>query len=56
MNKKNQTGVGLIEVLITVLVLSTALMALAALMRWRLPPWLVVLGCAGGGWLIAAVG
>lgn len=31
MNKKNQTGVGLIEVLITVLVLSTALMALAAL-------------------------
>ena len=36
--------------------LGLALMALAALMRWRLPPWLVVLGCAGGGWLIAAVG
>lgn len=31
MNRKTQTGVGLIEVLITVLVLSTALMALAAL-------------------------
>jgi len=31
MNKSNQAGVGLIEVLITVLVLSTALMALAAL-------------------------
>ncbi len=31
MNRKGQSGVGLIEVLITVLVLSTALMALAAL-------------------------
>ncbi len=36
--------------------LALALLALAALMRWRIPPWLVVLGCAGGGWLLAAVG
>jgi chromate transporter len=29
------------------------LLALAALMAWRLPPWLVVAGCAAAGWLIA---
>jgi chromate transporter len=29
-----------------------ALVALVALMFWRLPPWLVVLGCGAGGWLI----
>jgi chromate transporter len=27
-----------------------ALLALVALMRWKLPPWLVVLGCGLGGW------
>ncbi|MNJ78201.1 hypothetical protein D3C77_758860 [compost metagenome] len=27
-----------------------ALLALVALMRWQLPPWLVVLGCGLGGW------
>ncbi|SEI42629.1 chromate efflux transporter [Pseudomonas sp. NFR16] len=32
-----------------------ALMALLALMRWQLPPWLVVLGCGGAGWLATAV-
>jgi len=29
-----------------------ALLAFVALVFWRLPPWLVVLGCAAGGWLI----
>lgn len=31
------------------------LLALGALMVWKLPPWLVVLGCGAAGWLIAAV-
>ncbi|MER1969186.1 MULTISPECIES: chromate efflux transporter [unclassified Castellaniella] len=30
-----------------------ALMALVALMFWRLPPWLTVLGCGLGGWLLS---
>lgn len=30
-----------------------ALMAFVALMFWRLPPWLVVLGCGLGGWLLS---
>ncbi len=30
-----------------------ALVALVALMVWKLPPWLVVLGCGAGGWLLA---
>ena len=29
-----------------------ALAALVALMAWRLPPWLVVVGCGVAGWLI----
>ncbi|NMG68820.1 chromate efflux transporter [Parazoarcus communis] len=29
------------------------LLALVALMAWKVPPWLVVLGCAAGGWLLA---
>ncbi|HEY9280084.1 MAG TPA: chromate efflux transporter [Eoetvoesiella sp.] len=32
-----------------------ALMALVALMFWRLPPWLTVLGCGLGGWLLSMV-
>ncbi|HUY02286.1 MAG TPA: chromate efflux transporter [Rhodocyclaceae bacterium] len=31
-----------------------ALIALVALMFWRLPPWLVVLGCGLAGWLLGA--
>ncbi len=31
-----------------------ALAALLALMRWKWPPWLVVAGCAGMGWAMAA--
>ena len=30
-----------------------ALVALLALMFWKLPPWLVVIGCALGGWLLS---
>lgn len=30
--------------------------ALLALMRWKWAPWVVVMGCAAGGWLIAAAG
>ncbi|NYT59831.1 chromate efflux transporter [Alcaligenaceae bacterium] len=30
-----------------------ALIAFVALMFWRLPPWLVVLGCGLGGWLLS---
>ncbi|NYT84978.1 chromate efflux transporter [Pollutimonas harenae] len=30
-----------------------ALMAFVALMFWRLPPWLVVLACGLGGWLLS---
>ena len=30
-----------------------ALIALMALMVWKLPPWLVVLGSAGVGWLLS---
>lgn len=29
-----------------------ALVALIALMFWKLPPWLVVVGCGVGGWLL----
>ena len=32
-----------------------ALIALIALSHWKLPPWLVVLGCALGGWLISLI-
>ena len=32
-----------------------ALVALVALMFWKLPPWLVVLGCAIAGWLLSAI-
>jgi chromate transporter len=28
-----------------------AALALAALMYWKLPPWLVVVGCGAAGWL-----
>jgi chromate transporter len=31
-----------------------ALVALVALMFWKLPPWLVVLGCGVAGWLLSA--
>ena len=32
-----------------------AVLALVALMRWKLPPWLVVLGCGLGGWGLSAL-
>lgn len=32
-----------------------AVLALVALMFWKLPPWLVVLGCGAAGWLISLV-
>ena len=32
-----------------------ALMAFVALMFWKLPPWLVVLGCGAAGWLLSVV-
>jgi chromate transporter len=32
-----------------------ALVALVALMFWKLPPWLVVLGCAVAGWVLAGL-
>ncbi len=32
-----------------------ALLALVALTFWRLPPWLVVIGCGLGGWLLSQV-
>jgi chromate transporter len=32
-----------------------ALVALVALMFWKLPPWLVVIGSGGAGWLLSAV-
>jgi chromate transporter len=32
-----------------------ALLALVALMFWKLPPWLVVLGCGAAGWLLSLV-
>ncbi|MDD2058787.1 chromate efflux transporter [Pseudomonas sp. GD03860] len=32
--------------------LGLALVALLALMRWKLPPWLVVIGCGVAGWLM----
>ena len=32
-----------------------ALVALLALMFWRLPPWLVVLGCGLAGWLLGLI-
>ncbi len=31
---------------------AVALLALLALMRWRVPPWAVVLGCGVAGWLL----
>ncbi|MDP2022947.1 MAG: chromate efflux transporter [Hydrogenophaga sp.] len=30
--------------------------ALVALMKWKWPPWVVVAGCAGVGWVMGAVG
>ncbi|SJK87147.1 conserved hypothetical protein [Escherichia coli] len=30
-----------------------ALVALVALMFWKLPPWLVVLGSGAAGWLLS---
>jgi chromate transporter len=32
-----------------------ALAAFAALMIWKVPPWLVVLGCGAGGWVLSVV-
>jgi chromate transporter len=32
-----------------------ALLALVALTFWKLPPWLVVIGCGAAGWLLAVV-
>ncbi|HCN91429.1 MAG TPA: chromate transporter [Oxalobacteraceae bacterium] len=32
-----------------------ALIAFAALMFWKLPPWVVVLGCGAAGWLLSIV-
>ncbi|VVM43766.1 putative chromate transport protein [Pseudomonas fluorescens] len=32
-----------------------ALVALVALMFWKLPPWLVVFGCAIAGWLLSSL-
>jgi chromate transporter len=32
-----------------------ALVALVALIFWKLPPWLVVLGCGAAGWLLSVV-
>ena len=32
-----------------------ALVALAALMFWKLPPWLVVLGCGVAGWVAGGI-
>ena len=32
-----------------------ALIALVALIFWKLPPWLVVIGCGAGGWLLSLV-
>ncbi len=31
-----------------------AVVALVALMFWKLPPWLVVVGCGVAGWLTVA--
>ena len=33
-----------------------ALLALVALMFWKLPPWLVVLGSGVAGWVLSVVG
>jgi chromate transporter len=35
--------------------IALALLALAALMYWRLPAWLVVIGCGAAGWLTSGV-
>jgi len=32
------------------------LIALVALMFWKLPPWLVVIGCGVAGWLLSFSG
>ncbi|MEO4015372.1 hypothetical protein [Pseudomonas rossensis] len=32
-----------------------ALVALVALMFWKLPPWLVVVGCGVAGWLLSVL-
>ena len=39
-----------------VLGLMFSLLALLALMKWKWPPWVVVAGCAGVGWVMGAVG
>ncbi|MDR7148148.1 chromate transporter [Hydrogenophaga palleronii] len=36
--------------------LGLALLALIALMRWKLPPWAVVVGCALAGWMLPVPG
>jgi len=33
-----------------------AVVALVALMFWKLPPWLVVAGCGVAGWLVSVLG
>lgn len=33
-----------------------AVAALLALMRWKWPPWVVVVGCAGAGWAMISAG
>lgn len=35
--------------------LGLALLALVALMRWKLPPWAVVVGCALAGWALSMI-
>ncbi len=35
--------------------IALALIALLALMLWKLPPWLVVTGCGLAGWLLSAI-
>jgi chromate transporter len=32
-----------------------AVIALVALISWKLPPWLVVMGCGGGGWILSLI-
>jgi chromate transporter len=39
--------------ILTVQDFALALVALVALMFWKLPPWLVVLGCGVAGWLLS---
>lgn len=35
--------------------LGLAMLALAALMQWKLPPWAVVIGCGLAGWALAGI-